>query len=48
MDAGDNRKKTDQMLELQRHLSTQLEDLRDEREKKKGAAQRARASKTIP
>lgn len=47
MYAGDNRKKTDQMLELQRDLSTQLEGLRDEKEKEKSAAEEDRASKTI-
>ena len=46
MHAGDNRKKTDQMLELQLALSTQLDDLRDEKEKEKIVAQEARASKT--
>lgn len=48
MHAGDNRKKTDQMLELQRKLSAQLEDLRDGKEKEKSAAQEDRASKSIP
>ena len=47
MRAGDNREKTDEMLELQSHLSTQLEGLRDKREKEKSAAQEDRASMTI-
>lgn len=47
MHAGDNRKKTDQMLELQRDLSTLLEELRDEKEKEKSAAREDRASKTV-
>lgn len=47
MNAGDNRKKTDQMLELQRELSTQLEDLRLDKEKEKSAAQEDKASKII-
>ena len=42
---GDNRKKTDQMLELQLALSTQLNDLTHEKEKEKSAAQEDRASK---
>lgn len=48
MHVGDNRKKTDQMLELQRELSTQLEEMRAEKQKEKTAAQEDKASKTIP
>ncbi len=47
MHAGVNRKKTDQMLELQNELFTQLEDLRNEKEKEKRAVERSRARKTI-
>lgn len=36
------------MLELQVMLSAQLDDLRDEKEKEKRAAQEDRASKTPP
>ena len=45
MHAGDNRKKTDRMLELQLALSTQLDDLKAEKEKEKSAAQEDRAGK---
>ena len=44
--AGGNSKKTDQMLELQKMLSAQLDDLRDENRNEKRAAQEERASKT--
>ena len=44
--AGDNRKKTDQILELQMMLSAQIDDLKDEKERGKRAAQEERASKT--
>ena len=44
--AGGNSKKTDQMLELQKMLSAQLDDLRDEKRNEKRAAQEERASKT--
>ena len=43
--AGGNSKKTDQMLELQKMLSAQLYDLRDEKGKEKRAAQEEMASK---
>ena len=45
----DNRKKTDQILKLQRDLTTQLQDLRDEKEIEKRAAREDEASnsKTI-
>ena len=46
--AGNNRQKTDQMLELQMMLSAQLDDLRDEKAMEKRAAQEERASKTPP
>lgn len=46
--AGNNRKKTDQMLELQMMVSAQLDDLRDEKAKEERAAQEERASKTPP
>ena len=45
MYAGGNSKKTDQMLELQKMLSAQLDDLRDEKGKEKRAAQEEMASK---
>ena len=45
MHAGDERKKTDQMLELQLALSTQLDDLTHEKEKETSAARENRASK---
>ena len=44
--AGGNSKKTGQMLELQKMISAQLHDLRDEKDKEKRAAQEERASKT--
>ena len=44
--AGGNSKKTDQMLELQKMLSAQLDDLKDEKRNEKRAAQEERASKT--
>ena len=43
--AGGNSKKTDQMLELQKMLSAQLDGLRDEKGNEKRAAQEERASK---
>ena len=42
--AGGNSKKTDQMLELQKLLSAQLDDLKDEKGKEKIAAQEEMAS----
>ena len=48
MHAGDDRIKTDQMLELQMAISAQVEDLRDENKRDKSAAQEERASKTTP
>ena len=44
--AGGNSEKTDQMLELQKMISAQLDHLRDEQGKEKRAAQEERASKT--
>ena len=43
--AGGNSKKTDQMLELQKMLFAQLDDLKDEKGKEKIAAQEEMASK---
>ena len=45
MYAGGNSKKTDQMLELQKMLSAQLNELKDEKGKEKRAAQEEMASK---
>lgn len=44
--AGCNSKKTNEMLELQKMLSAQLDDLRDEKGNEKRAAQEERASKS--
>lgn len=46
MQIGSYRKKTDQILELQREISVQLEELKGEGEKEKVTAQIERARKT--